>query len=59
MNTKIVRIHAPRRNPRHPVRGYNQQALDTLTLRALAELVVDVMEQRGAIPPRQPLEMKS
>ena len=59
MIPKIVRIHAPRRNPRHPVRGYNQQALDTLTLRALAELVVDVMEQRGAIPPRQPWEMKS
>jgi len=59
MQTKIICLHAPRRNPRHPVRGYNQQALDTLTLRALAELVVDVMEQRGAIPPRQPWEMKS
>ena len=58
MNTKIIRIHAPRRNPRHPVRGYNQQALDTLTLRALAELVVDVMEQRGAIPPRPTWEQK-
>lgn len=45
MNTKIIRIHAPRRNPRHPVR-YSQQALDALTLRALAELVVDVMEGR-------------
>ncbi|MBK8271380.1 MAG: hypothetical protein IPK83_24900 [Planctomycetes bacterium] len=58
MSTKIIRIHAPRRNPRHPVRGYNQQALDTLTLRALAELVVDVMEQRGAIPPRPTWEQK-
>jgi len=34
MNTKIIRIHAPRRNPRHTVR-YSQ-----------AELVVDVMEVR-------------
>ncbi|MBK8184302.1 MAG: hypothetical protein IPK63_16050 [Candidatus Competibacteraceae bacterium] len=51
MNTKIIRIHAPRRNPRHPVRGYSQPELDMLTLRALAELVVDAMEQRGAIPP--------
>lgn len=45
MQNKIIRIHAPRRNPRHPVR-YSQQALDALTLRALAELVVDVMEGR-------------
>lgn len=58
MQTKIIRIHAPRRNPRHPVRGYSQPTLDALTLKALAELVVDVMEQRGAIPPRQPLEVK-
>ena len=58
MQNKIIRIHAPRRNPRHPVRGYSQSALDALTLKALAELVVDVMEQRGAIPPRQPLEVK-
>jgi len=46
MIPKIVRIHAPRRNPRHPVRGYSQPALDALTLKALAELVVDVMEGR-------------
>ena len=58
MMTKIVRIPAPRRNPRHPVRDYSQQALDALTLRALAELVVDVMEERGAIPPRKPWELK-
>lgn len=58
MRAQIVRINAPRRNLRHPVR-YSQQALDALTLRALAELVVDVMEQRGAIPPRQPWEVKS
>ena len=56
MQNKIIRIHAPRRNPRHPVRGYSQSALDALTLKALAELVVDVMEQLGAIPPRQPWE---
>ncbi len=58
MIPKIVRIHAPRRNPSHPVRGYSQPALDALTLKALAELVVDVMEQRGAIPPRPTLEQK-
>ena len=46
MQNKIIRIHAPRRNPRHPVRGYSQSALDALTLKALAELVVDVMEGR-------------
>lgn len=46
MIPKIVRIHAPRRNPRHPVR-YSQPALDMLTLKALAELVVDVMEGRS------------
>ena len=46
MQTKIIRIHAPRRNPRHPVRGYSQPALDALTLKALVELVVDVMEGR-------------
>ena len=58
MIPKIVRIHAPRRNPRHPVRGYSQPALDALTLRALAELVVDVMEERGAIMPRPTWEQK-
>lgn len=56
MKTKIIRIHATRRNPRHPVRGYSQPTLDALTLKSLAELVIDVMEQRGAIPPRQSLE---
>lgn len=55
MIPKIVRIHAPRRNPRHPVRGYSQPALDALTLRALAELVVDVMEERGSVPPAHEL----
>lgn len=58
MQTKIVRLHTARRNPRHPVRGYSQPTLDALTLKALAELVVDVMEERGAIPPRQPWEVK-
>lgn len=58
MSEKIIRIHAPRRNPRHPVRGFSQQALDALTLRALAELVVDVMEERVAIPPRPTWEVK-
>lgn len=58
MHTKIVRIHAPRRNPRHPVQGYSQPALDALTLKSLAELVVDVMEQRGYVAPRPTWEQK-
>lgn len=58
MIPKIVRIHAPRRNPRHPVRGYSQQALDALTLKALAELVVDVMEERGHVAPSPTWEVK-
>ncbi len=59
MQTKIVRLHTARRNPRRPVRGYSQPTLDALTLKALAELVVDVMEERGAIPPRPTWEVKS
>lgn len=58
MIPKIVRIHAPRRNPRHPVRGYSQPALDALTLKALAELVVDVMEERGHVAPSPTWEVK-
>ncbi len=58
MIPKIVRIHAPRRNPRHQVR-YSQQALDALTLKALAELVVDVMEERGHVAPSPTWEVKS
>lgn len=57
MIPKIVRIHAPRRNPRHPVR-YSQQALDALTLKALAELVVDVMEERGHVAPSPTWKVK-
>ncbi len=58
MSEKIIRIHAPRRNPRHPVRGFSQRAEGEGVQRALAELVVDVMEERGAIPPRQTWEVK-
>ena len=58
MIPKIVRIHAPRRNPRHPVRGYSQPALEALTLKALAELVVDVMEERGHVAPSPTWEVK-
>lgn len=58
MQAKIIRIPSPRRNPRHPVR-YSQQALDALTQRALAELVVDVMEERGHVAPRPTWEVKS
>ena len=59
MSEEIVRLHPPRRNPRHPVRGFSQQALDAITLRALAELVVDVMEERVYAPPRPTWEVKS
>ena len=56
MNTKIVRLHAPRRKARDD--SPQGLALDMLTLRALAELVVDVMEERGAIPPRPTWEQQ-
>ncbi|MBK8123972.1 MAG: hypothetical protein IPK54_10560 [Dokdonella sp.] len=59
MQAKIIRIAAHRRNPRHPVRGFSQQALDALTLRALAELVVDVLEEREHVAPRPTWEVKS
>lgn len=51
---KSIRIPSPRRNPRRTYRDDTPEglALDMLTLKALAELVVDVMEERGAIPPR-------
>jgi hypothetical protein len=57
MNEKIIRIHAPRRNPRRTYRDDTPEGvkLDMLTLRALAELVVDVMEERGAVPPAHEL----
>ena len=53
MSQKIIRIHEPRRKPRRTYRDDSPQGinLDMLTLRALAELVVDVMEERGAVPP--------
>ena len=52
MNEQIVRIRAQRLSTRE-YRDDSPQGikLDMLTLRALAELVVDVMEQRGAVPP--------
>lgn len=57
MNEKIIRIHAPRRNPRRTYRDDTPEGvkLDMLTLRALAELVVDVMGERGAVPPAHEL----
>ena len=53
MNEQIVRIRAQRRKPRRTYRDDTPEGvkLDMLTLRALAELVVDVMEERGAVPP--------
>lgn len=55
MQTKIIRLHAPRRkSSRDDPQGLE---LDRITLRALAELVVDVMEERGAIPPRPTWEI--
>lgn len=57
MKNKIIRIHDPRRNPRRTYRDDTPEGikLDMLTLRALAELVVDVMEERGAIQPAHEL----
>lgn len=61
MNEKIIRIHAPRRNPRRTYRDDTPQGvkLDMLTLRSLAELVVDVMEERGAVPPAHELTRRA
>lgn len=57
MSQKIIRIHEPRRKPRRTYRDDTPEGvkLDMLTLRALAELVVDVMEERGAVPPAHEL----
>ena len=57
MNEQIVRIRAQRRKPTREYRDDSPQdiKLDMLTLRALAELVVDVMEERGAVPPAHEL----
>lgn len=53
MSQNSVHIHVPQRNTRRSYRDDSPQGinLDMLTLRALAELVVDVMEERGAVPP--------
>lgn len=53
MSQKIIRIRAQRRKPTREYRDDSPQGinLDMLTLRALAELVVDVMEERGSVPP--------
>ena len=57
MSQKIIRIHEPRRNPRMTYRDDTPAGIkiDMLTLRALAELVVDVMEERGSVPPAHEL----
>lgn len=53
MNEQIVRIHEPWGKMQRTHRDDTPEGvkLDMLTLRALAELVVDVMEERGAVPP--------
>lgn len=60
MSEKIIRIHAPQCNQRLTYRDDTPIGvkLDMLTLRALDELVVDVMEERGVVPPKQPWEIK-
>lgn len=57
MSQKIIRIHAQRRKMQRTHRDDTPEGikLDMLTLRALAELVVDVMEERGAVPPAREL----
>ena len=61
MSQKIIRIHEPRRKPRRTYRDDTPEGvkLDMLTLRALAELVVDVMEERGAVPPAHELTRRA
>ena len=61
MNEQIVRISAQRRKPTREYRDDSPQGikLDMLTLRALAELVVDVMEERGAVPPAHELTRRA
>ena len=61
MSQKIIRIHEPRRKPTREYRDDSPQGikLDMLTLRALAELVVDVMEERGAVPPAHELTRRA
>jgi hypothetical protein len=61
MNEQIVRIRAQRRKPRRTYRDDTPEGvkLDMLTLRALAELVVDVMEERGAVPPAHELTRRA
>lgn len=61
MSQKIIRIHEPRRKLRRTYRDDTPEGikLDMLTLRALAELVVDVMEERGAVPPAHELTRRA
>lgn len=65
MDKQSIRIDAPRRNPRRTYRDDSRIGvkmdmfkLRVLMLKALAELVVDVMEERGAVPPKQPWDIK-
>lgn len=61
MNEQIVRIHAPRRKMQRTHRDDTPEGvkLDMLTLRSLAELVVDVTEERGAVPPAHELTRRA
>lgn len=56
MTTKIVRIHALWRKPKRAYRDDSPQGinLDMLTLRAMAERVVDVDADRQKIAERRP-----
>lgn len=57
MKNISINQHEPQRKPRREYRDDTPEGikLDMLTLRALAELVVDVMEERGAVPPAREL----
>lgn len=65
MKNISINQHEPQRKPRREYRDdtpvgikMDMFKLRVLMLKALAELVVDVMEERGAAPTKQPWEIK-
>lgn len=65
MKNISINQHEPQRKPRREYRDdtpvgikMDMFKLRVLMLKALAELVVDVMEERGAVPTKQPWEIK-
>lgn len=60
MNTNIVRINPPRRNPRAARDDHPEGVrLDMLTIRALSAAAADELIERGGVPPAHELRMKS